>query len=390
MVTETTFALVAGVPLLLVGGMLVLPLIATPAVSNRLIVSLLLFVAFGFALYITVGLFAPDAATYDQQAMGLAKYWRGESATGPEIHAGKSGWPYLLGGLYLFLGASPYVGIAVNAIFCISMAAIAARTSQLLSPNTGRLAFTLALNPTTLFWGTMLLREAGMWFFISLATLGAVGIQKSHRVGAYLTALLIGLLGAYSFRSSVAVALGATLILSLLIARSSRLAVKISLLAVTLAATPTAVAYIQSQALLDPDRIEMSQTELAGANSGFSTGLGSLPATLLRVTLGPFPWEFPSLGLLYLAEWVIWIAILALSIRGTKTRHAWIIWAGSVAVISSLAFTSGNYGTTVRLRAMALVILLPLAAQGWAQIRAKKELRATTNPLHSKTATTHG
>lgn len=324
--------------------------------------------SFSFLFYLNFSYFAPDARTYDEQAQEVLSSWLGETSVQPSLYSGKEGWPNLLAMVYAIGGPSPYLGLAINAGFCVGIAVLVWKITELICdyPLAPRVAALLVLNPVVIFWGGLLLREAGMWFFVLLATFGtarAVTQKRWHGSGA---ALILGLAGAFAFRSSVAIPLGLALLVMILLYGRANFLGKLVVVLIAVAFTPFALNYMEQSSIADLERITASQAELASADSGFSIGgIEGMAAAIPRVVAGPFPWEIPSLGIQYVSDWAVWFGVLVFSIVGSRgIKAAWLLWVPALAVLVALVITSGNYGTMIRLRATALVLLLPLAGIG--------------------------
>ncbi|WP_163377119.1 hypothetical protein [Dietzia sp. Alg238-R159] len=301
------------------------------------------------------------------------------------VFLGKEGWPILLEQLYRIVGPHPFAGLAINVAAVTLLSVVVYQTSSLLRlTQTARvLASACALLPQFTLWSSLLLREAITW--LAIATITYCALRLTNRAPypwAGATGLAASMAVLFSFRASVGVALGVSMLLFIVLSRTMTVGIKIAAVVAALFVAPFVLGYLDESKLLDPERLDMSRAELSAATTGFSTGggdgLGSqlltFPVSLLRVLVGPFPWEIIGLGPVAAGEWLFWIILLAPALAAIhkRPRGAGVLVFVSAAIMIALAFSITNYGTLARLRIMALVPLLPLIGIAWDNRRAKR------------------
>lgn len=327
------------------------------------------------ALYDIVGLH-DDAAAYDEIAQGYVAFWNHQAAFSPNFTVGKEGWVLVLAGIYFAFGHVPMVGLILNAgAGAITTSLVMGATARLGRPDMAKAAGWLSLLPSFLWWGSMLLRESLAWMLTAAMLWGALGIAaKLGRLNVVV--LLMGFTGMLWIRGTVAVVLIAGIALGV-IASTKRIPPVLFAGALGLVALggPLVTRAFTLAGGAKVETLNASRASLSTANSGFeTTGYSdpmslvlALPSTFPRALLGPFPWELPFLPITALAEMVVWLFLLGLACQGWR-RHP---QARLVCVIPAVCFlltlgaTSGNYGTLVRLRGQAAVLMIPLAAIGW-------------------------
>ena len=106
---------------------------------------------------------------------------------------------------------------------------------------------------------------------------------------------------------------------------------------------------------------QQSRADTAFANGGEvsttqETVVGAL-STLPRVTLGPFPWEIRGGLIVLLPDIVFYLVVLVSAVGGLRLldrqAHRLLLLLPVFGLLVALAVYSGNYGTVIRLRAMA-------------------------------------
>jgi hypothetical protein len=215
------------------------------------------------------------------------------------------------------------------------------------------------------------------------------------RSGAALLYLAAGITALYWVRGTLAIILTACLAMGLVMTGrgvGKRLTalqyglIGISILVIIPFVKSSANDYGVSLAGIDRSRLALEH----GANSSFgsltsSPGLqGSLVTAIKQfpaALLGPFPWQWTisPVGLLTAVDSLTWILLVYLIIRAWRVpnvrRWRWLCAAPTVGLILALAIESGNYGTLIRIRASALVFVIPLTA---AWLAARNSRRAAT------------
>jgi hypothetical protein len=97
-----------------------------------------------------------------------------------------------------------------------------------------------------------------------------------------------------------------------------------------------------------------------------------------RCVTAPWPWEMQSTAaLVYLPEQIVWYLIVALlpigivsSLRRDALLAGLLIGVGAVAAVG-IALLSGNVGTLVRLRVLAMPYLATVSAAGLCDVFAR-------------------
>ena len=336
------------------------------------------------ALYLVVGLWAPDAIVYDRIGREFAAHWDGGPV--PSVVAdGKEAFPLMLGAAYFVVGQAPALGLAANWVahgLLIVMSALLARRVGLPVRPT---AWVVALFPPALFWSALLLRESITWLLMAAFLFGLVGVARRVHLGdvAIMVTALVSLMW---FRGTAAIVLAAAGMIALILTANRRTVVPrlgVAVLAVlvlaprltALLAGYTSVDDIQEKRsiLADTASTSFDPVEVGPAGEG-STGVdGGLVASLiesaLRVTFGPFPWEWPAIGAPFVLDGVVWLTILGLAgvgwWRAPNRKELVLLVLPALALSAALMITSGNYGTMQRLRVQTSVLLIPVAAAGF-------------------------
>lgn len=314
-------------------------------------------------VYLNFGLLFPDENYYDGQARLIAESAPG-IGSGTTISMGKEAWPYLLALVYGLLSDSPALGLILNtflSVLSIQISYLCACRFQRIEFRsiTSWLLLTIVLIGVFI-WGITLLRDPLAWLGISIFIYACVSLIKRTRA-SYFVLAVIGALILTTSRGAVSAPVMAAGVLGVLmtpnVAKSAKGWLIISLAAIS----PVVFQYVQTGEYFSEERIERSRVALEDANSGFESG--NFGVTLVRAVIGPFPHELLSLSPAYVAAWLPWIVSLTLLVyvvRKSGSRRFLVAALVALAIIFALAWTSGNYGTMVRLRTMALVALLPV------------------------------
>lgn len=354
-----------------------------------MVVSYLLHGALSAFIYSTLGLYAPDARGYDRKALELVAFWNGESQFGPALSLGKEGYTLMLASAYDTLGYHVGIGLIVNVTAVALLVPVLASTAERLGAPARKAAWLVALFPPIAFWGGLLLREALVWLTLSLAMRGFVGLVKQiNRRDMIVTLVALALL--LSLRGTAAIIVCAAGLLALVLARRQASTFVTAVLLVSLTLVGPVSGRLESiTGQYDVESVNRSRTALTElADSGFATVsydsptamLLALPQVLPRTILGPFPWEWPGLNPLFVADAVVWLLLLFWAYRGWKRldkRFAFVVIAPAIVITLALGITSGNYGTLQRLRLLSAVMLVPVAAAGIARTRESPGARPT-------------
>lgn len=313
-----------------------------------------------FGTFAAAGLLVPDAVLYDEMALG-------EHPESP-LPLGKEGWTLLLTGLYRIFGHNPGVGLAVNVLAATVTTGVIARTATHLGLPGTRSAWIAALWPSGILWSSLLLRESITWMFLALCMLGFAGLATSPKWRTYGLVLLVSAVGLFEFRGTAALIAVAAGGIALLIARRNYLLLAAATIAAALVVTGPLGAPIRDVfGQYSLERILYSRQWLSeNATTGFP--IDNLWEVLVRVLIGPLPWEWGVVGPIFALDGVVWVLMVILAVRGWQEsgdrRLILILVLPAVALWVSLAVNSGNYGTMQRLRALPELLLLPLAAAG--------------------------
>jgi hypothetical protein len=358
-----------------VGALLVSVLGAWTGHVRPLLAVYAVHVATVLALAVTGFAASPDAALYDDLANRQVDYWTGHALFEPTFTDGKEGWMLVLAIAYMLLTPNPIIGALLNAIVATATAAVLVKLTQRLGwEKAAPHAAWLMLLPGFLVWSSLALREAFVWLFTALAAYGMAGLlAPGRRVRSLLLVAVAVWCGLY-FRGSVMAVLVAGLAVGAFLARrrASRLATIACVAALAYVVGP-GLSTLSSMGIgADVAQVNRSRASLATAGSGFDTSaysgvdsmVASLPSTLPRVLVGPYPTELLSLPVAAVVAWAGWMVLLVLAFRGRRApgRGRWLLITPAASLAVTLAVTSSNYGTMVRLREQIAILLVPLAA----------------------------
>jgi len=133
-----------------------------------------------------------------------------------------------------------------------------------------------------------------------------------------------------------------------------------------------------------PDRLD-SSARVEIADMRFGEALRFIWRSLERYVTVPLPWEVQSRSaLLYLPEQIIWYLLVALAPAGVvlaMRRNALVtslLLAHAVVAAVTVALTSGNVGTLVRHRGLALPYFLWLSAVAFCELVSRIRLAPAT------------
>ncbi|MFC7360036.1 hypothetical protein [Nocardioides astragali] len=327
-------------------------------------------------LYAAIGLWAPDAIVYDDLGQEFAASWKG----GPdpsEVTDGKEAFPVMLGAVYFVVGTAPGIGLVLNwASHGLLIPALAALAKRADLPS-GPTAWVVALFPPALFWSALLLRESITWLLMAVFLYALVGLARGITVRdlAIMVAALVALMW---FRGTAAVILaGVSMVVLVLTAKLRTLLPRcgVAMLAM-LVLSPRLASLLFGYTTVDD--IEAKRSDLSNADTSFGGEAGgdvegtvatSFLDSAIRVALGPYPWEWPSLGAPFALDAALWLAILGLAVlgwwRASNRLRLLLVVLPALALAGALMITSANYGTMQRLRVQTSVLLTPMAAAGF-------------------------
>ena len=385
---------------LLAGGMLLALLIKVLFISEpalRAKVTRWTFASVG--LHLAVGLITvnlpsaanylgPDAFTYHFDAMAIVDHWT-QGAPLPVQGAGKEGFAYALGSLYLLLGPHTVAGLALNA--CLGAALVPLltdTTNRLFGPSVaGRLPVLVVLLPGLLIWPSQLLREASALFLVAVCVAAVVRLgRRTTLKPIFVLALAISLL--FAIRAPVALCvlagLGAGAMMrkrfmgSLVVQGFVTLLVVGIVLVIGLGSS--GYTYAVESNLEDAAAFREGTRAEAGSGleeADISTPGGftaHLPIAIARFYLGPFPWEIRSVSQApAVVDLLAWLWLTPKFLRGVRVgwkqhgRLPALLLALALVLTIVLAPVVGNYGLLLRERTQVLVVILPFVAMGLAK-----------------------
>ena len=321
-----------------------------------------------------------DELVYQRQARSV---WASLLLTGRVdsetviLDQGKWGWPTVLGVAYRVVGTdNPYVGIAINVVIAyLALLLAAAAGCRVWGTRrwTWWMGAPFVLSPTVLLFSPSLSRETWVWLSVAIAMHGLIYLVEGRRLLG-LAVLMSGCLIVYWIRTPMAaILLGAAVgavVLAWIWRRWGTWPTVVSLVVMAVVGQRLIVVALTAIGLT-PEALFIARDYLAeSATTGFApsdplTPLG-LAMSLLRVGVGPFPWELrpaPVWGWV-LVNWAFWIAVVVAAVVAlrraglTATRLALLVFAGVILVGLALSLT--NYGIVVRMRATVVIALLPL------------------------------
>jgi hypothetical protein len=293
------------------------------------------------------------------------------------LDQGKWGWPTVLGVAYRVVGTdNPYVGIAINVVIAY-LALLLAAAAGCRIWGTRRWSWWMGapfvLSPTVLLFSPSLSRETWVWLSVAIAMHGLIFLLERRRLLG-LVVLMSGCLIVYWIRTPMAaILLGAAVaavVLAWIWRRWGTWPAVVSLVVMAVVGQRLIVVALTAIGLT-PEALFIARDYLAeSATTGFPPSdpltPGGLAMSLLRVGIGPLPWELrpaPVWGWV-LVNWAFWIAVVVAAVVAvrraglTATRLALLVFAAVILVGLALSLT--NYGIVVRMRATVVIALLPL------------------------------
>lgn len=373
------------------------------------VVSYALHAVAAVGIFATMGLAAPDAVHYSEQAGQLLSGQPDRPVT-----PGKELFTYLLTFIYSTVGIQPGIVIALNVLLVAALPTVLGQAAAALRMPVKLSMWAGALVPQTLFWGVILLRESMVWFAMLLVVLALAKLYAGGRWPVWVP-VLVGALVLFTYtRGTIAIVLAAAAVVVLLIVvRSWKLPVMtgaaLGVLMLILPGFSNILIKFSSDSEDAAGRVPTSGTDAVAAPSSagedhtsstifhaphFDNGFINLMSTkataLLNVVFGPLPTDFGKVSVVYFADGFVWLVVLGFAIFGwtklTDKRSSLVLLIPAALIILSMGWTLFEYGTLIRLRIMPLLILLPLAAHGFAcfwgwfrAIIARRSLTATAS-----------
>jgi hypothetical protein len=275
------------------------------------------------------------------------------------------------------------VGIAVA-----GLALLAATVYELAGPRASLLAmWLLAFEPASLFFSSLLHKEANMLLAVGLVAIGGAMIWKRGQP-RYLALVVAGCLIAVATRHYAGwflIAAGAAIVLHAGLRAEHRAAMR-SLVLVALVvlfaaiAAPTVFQASTNESL--QKNLQGSQEANASDNSNlsleqvdFSTRgaiVRNLPVRITDVLLRPFPWQLGNIsqGLGLLGTASAYLALFFLIRTGIRRRGEIMARAGPLVYLTfflliAYSLSAGNAGTSFRYRVQLVSLFICLIAALW-------------------------
>ena len=335
---------------------------------------------------ISLFLKAPDALTYNFEALRITQHWE-KGFPFPVLPSGKEGFYYMLAGLYWLFGAHSVAGLVVNAALAAAIVPLTTDTTRrLFGPEAAaRVPAILVLLPSLMLWPSQLLKEAPILFLIAVAANGATRLTERFRF-APLVAVAGSIALLLTLRGYVALVLAGGVVAGIAIGRRELLGgvgagLGAASLLVLLLSFGLGYSGFDAAVNTDLAQAQIVRRDLAlSARSGFDAevdistsrqALSYLPRGLVTFLGGPFPWQIRGARQLpVVPDMLIWWALLPSLWRGLRGGRrligrrilVLILPAFSTACLLSLAIS--NFGTLVRERMQLVVLLVPFIAYG--------------------------
>jgi hypothetical protein len=275
------------------------------------------------------------------------------------------------------------VGIAVA-----GLTLLAATVYELAGPRASVLAmWLLALEPASVFFSSLLHKEANMMLAIGLVAFGGARIWKLGRPRD-LVPIVAGCLIAVATRHYAGwflIAAGAAVVLHAGLRAENRAAMR----SLVLVAGVVLLAAIAAPTVFQASTHESLQKNLQGsqeANASDSSNLKleqvnfstrgaivrNLPGRVLDVLLRPFPWQLGNIsqGLGLLGTAAAYLAIFFLIRAGLRRRGEIMARAGPLVYLTffllvAYSLSAGNAGTSFRYRVQLVSLFICLIAALW-------------------------
>jgi len=363
------------------------------------------------------GIFFGDEASYIRRSM-----WLGNIALNIPTHAAdliyafdESGWTshlYVLAFLQVLVGPSPYgvhlVGIAMY-LFGTIVLYRAVRPTFGVTPSLGGLGFLLFL-PSLFAWSISALKEPLYFLFTACSMSCVLTVLRSRRWPIKVASLVAvaGLLAALqTIRDQGGALMGAGIVVGLFIGWvASRPRVLVALLVALPIATGAVLSRPKNQlqvyfAIQRAARQHWGHVETKGwvyelldprfygdvssvSDMQFRDSALYVARAFERYVTVPWPWEVQSRAMLAdIPEQVIWYGLVLLLPAGliaSFRRDAMLtglLFGTALVSIVAVALTSGNVGTLVRHRSLAIPYLVFLSLAGLCELLSRVRMHAT-------------
>jgi hypothetical protein len=372
------------------------------------------------------GIFFGDEAAYIRRSM-----WLGNVALKVPTHTADfiyafddSGWTshlYVLAFLQVLVGPSPYGVHLVGIVMYLFGAVVlyrAVRPTFGVAPSLGGLGFVLFL-PSLFAWSISALKEPLYFLFTACSVSCVLTILRSRRWTVTLASLVavVGLVAALqTIRDQGGVLMGAGIVVGLFVGWvASRPRVLIALMVALPIATGAMLSRPKNQlqvylALQQAARQHWGHVETKGwvyelldprfygdvssvSDMQFRDSALYVVRAFERYVTVPWPWEVQSRAMFVdIPEQVIWYALVLLLPAGliaSFRRDAMLtglLFGTALVSIVAVALTSGNVGTLVRHRSLAMPYLVFLSLAGLCEMLSRVYVPATgaTTPALTK------
>ena len=365
-----------------------------PHAPSITVLTMLAHLTVSIPVYLAFGLYANDAVAYDTGGIQIAQRLGGDTTVTVQTSSGKEGWVWALGYIYHWFGHQPVLGLILNAGFASAVVPVVGLACVELG---WRFAATRAMwivgfAPPLFIWSTFLLREAAVNLTVSVVLAASAAYLRTRRLRwlilpAFADLLLVWLRGPVSVIVLVGVVLGLVLA-GRLGAGRIRPSYAVLFAALAIIAVPVSLklfgTFNASLETINQSRAALARSASSsfGAVSSSSSLSGSVVLAIRQLpdaALGPFPWQWGGGlgGMLNAIDALTWLVFARFGVRawrlGIVRRGRWICACPAGLLLLAIALTSGNYGTLVRIRAMALPLLASLIAAGMVRPRTAVE-----------------
>lgn len=310
---------------------------------------------------------------------------------------GSEGWSHaLLNELHVYVLAmqryifdSPELAMRVTqvGIAVVGLVLLAAAVYELAGPRASVLAmWLLAFEPASIFFSSLLHKEANMMLAIGLVALGGAMVWKRGEP-RYLVPIVAGCLIAVATRPYAGwflIAAGAATVLHAGLRPENRARIgSLSLVALVVLfaaiAAPTVLNASTSESLqqlqgsqnanaTDDSNLSLEQVDFSTRGAIFR----NLPSRSLDILLRPFPWQLGNIsqGLGLLGTTAAYLAIFFLIRQGFRNRGQIMSRVGPLVYLTffllvAYSLSSGNAGTSFRYRVQIVSLFICLLAALW-------------------------
>jgi hypothetical protein len=324
--------------------------------------------------------------------------FRHESELIAETAPGSSQWTHaLLQELHVFVLAvqhylfdSPELALRVTqvGIAVVGLVLLATAVYELAGPKASVFAmWLLALEPASIFFSSLLHKEANMLLATGLVAIGGTMIWKQGQP-RYVIAIVAGCLIAVATRHYAGwflIAAGAAIVLHAGLRAEHRAAIR----SLGLVAAVVLLSAVAAPTVLNASTHESLEKNLQGSQNANASGssnlkleqvdfstrgaiVKNLPGRALDVLLRPFPWQLGNIsqGLGLLGTAAAYLALFFLIRLGFRRRGSIMARAGPLVYLAffllvAYSLSSGNAGTAFRYRVQIVALFICIVAALW-------------------------